>query len=113
MDKFSILSHAVNFLSDIFLLGMKLRYQALFLCFFPDLQTSGIPLGELREHLFMLRDNDASQHLFQVASGLDSLVLGEGQILAQVKQVHKVGQGVLGFERNIGGLFKHAITAGK
>lgn len=76
-------------------------------------KTSGIPLGELREHLFMLRDNDASQHLFQVASGLDSLVLGEGQILAQVKQVHKVGQGVLGFERNIGGLFKHAITAGK
>lgn len=76
-------------------------------------KTSGIPLGELRQHLFMLRDNDASQHLFQVASGLDSLVLGEGQILAQVKQVHKVGQGVLGFERNIGGLFKHAITAGK
>eukprot|EP01018_Ginkgo_biloba_P002809 Gb_37725 [translate_table: standard] len=76
-------------------------------------KTSGIPLGELRQHLFMLRDNDASQHLFQVSSGLDSLVLGEGQILAQVKQVHKVGQGVLGFGRNIGGLFKQAITAGK
>lgn len=76
-------------------------------------KTSGIPLGDLRQHLFMLRDNDASQHLFQVSSGLDSLVLGEGQILAQVKQVHKVGQGVVGFGRNIGGLFKHAITAGK
>eukprot|EP00252_Welwitschia_mirabilis_P020671 TRINITY_DN5106_c0_g1_i1.p1 TRINITY_DN5106_c0_g1~~TRINITY_DN5106_c0_g1_i1.p1 ORF type:complete len:532 (+),score=116.95 TRINITY_DN5106_c0_g1_i1:210-1805(+) len=76
-------------------------------------KTSGIPVEELRKNLFILRDNDASQHLFQVASGLDSLVLGEGQILAQVKQVHKVGQGVIGFGRNIGGLFKHAITAGK
>ncbi|KAH9300122.1 hypothetical protein KI387_011705, partial [Taxus chinensis] len=76
-------------------------------------KTSGIPLRDLRQYLFMLRDHDASQHLFQVSSGLDSLVLGEGQILAQVKQVHKVGQGVVGFGRNIGGLFKHAITAGK
>ena len=40
-------------------------------------------------------------------------MLGEGQILAQVKQVVKVGQGVVGFGRNISGLFKHAITVGK
>ena len=39
--------------------------------------------------------------------------LGEGQILSQVKQVVKVGQGVNGFGRNISGLFKHAITVGK
>ena len=39
--------------------------------------------------------------------------MGEGQILAQVKQVVKVGQGVNGFGRNISGLFKHAITVGK
>ncbi|TQD90824.1 hypothetical protein C1H46_023664 [Malus baccata] len=36
-----------------------------------------------------------------------------GQILAQVKQVVKVGQVVVGFSRNISGLFKHAITVGK
>lgn len=41
------------------------------------------------------------------------MVIGEGQILAQVKQVVKVGQGVMGFGRNISGLFKHAITVGK
>lgn len=40
-------------------------------------------------------------------------MLGEGQILAQVKQVVKVGQGVMGFGRNISGLFKHAIAVGK
>lgn len=77
------------------------------------MQTSGIPASELRQHLFLLRDNDATQHLFEVSAGLDSLVLGEGQILAQVKQVVKVGQGVVGFGRNISGLFKHAITVGK
>lgn len=41
------------------------------------------------------------------------MVIGEGQILAQVKQVVRVGQGVMGFGRNISGLFKHAITVGK
>lgn len=76
-------------------------------------QTSGIPVPEICEHRFLLYDNDATQHIFEVSAGLDSLVLGEGQILAQVKQVVKVGQGVVGFGRNISGLFKHAITVGK
>ena len=70
-------------------------------------------LEELNDHLFVLREKDASQHLLRVASGLDSLVLGEGQILAQVKQVAKVGQGTLGFGRNLNGLFKQALTCGK
>jgi glutamyl-tRNA reductase len=70
-------------------------------------------MEELWEHLFILRDRDATQHLFRVASGLDSLVLGEGQILAQVKQVFKVGQTAVGFGRNLTGLVKQAITAGK
>jgi glutamyl-tRNA reductase len=61
----------------------------------------------------LLYNKDATQHIFEVSAGLDSLVLGEGQILAQVKQVVKVGQGVVGFGRNISGLFKHAITVGK
>ncbi|CAM8936523.1 hypothetical protein QQ045_014781 [Rhodiola kirilowii] len=76
-------------------------------------KTSGIPVTELCQHRFLLYNNDATQHIFEVSAGLDSLVLGEGQILAQVKQVVKVGQGVVGFGRNISGLFKHAITVGK
>ncbi|KAF3613533.1 Glutamyl-tRNA reductase 2, chloroplastic [Capsicum annuum] len=74
---------------------------------------SGVSVTELRQHRFLLYNNDATQHLFEVAAGLDSLVLGEGQILAQVKQVVKNGQGVPGFGRKISELFKHAITAGK
>ncbi|KZV46381.1 glutamyl-tRNA reductase 1, chloroplastic-like [Dorcoceras hygrometricum] len=76
-------------------------------------KISGIPVSEICKHRFLLFDKDATQHIFEVSSGLDSLVLGEGQILAQVKQVVKVGQGVVGFGRNISGLFKHAITVGK
>ncbi|KAI6689189.1 hypothetical protein NL676_026017 [Syzygium grande] len=76
-------------------------------------KTSGIPVSALCQHQFLLCNNDAAQHLFEVSAGLDSLVLGEGQILAQVKQVVKVGQGVVGFGRSISGLFKHAISVGK
>ncbi|KAG5543748.1 hypothetical protein RHGRI_016490 [Rhododendron griersonianum] len=76
-------------------------------------KTSGIPVSEICQHRFLLYNKDATQHIFEVSAGLDSLVLGEGQILAQVKQVVKVGQGVTGFGRNISGLFKHAITVGK
>ncbi|KAL0053948.1 hypothetical protein WJX82_001572 [Trebouxia sp. C0006] len=54
--------------------------------------SSGLSLAELRPHMFLLRDRDATGHLLKVAGGLDSLVMGEGQILAQVKQVYKVGQ---------------------
>jgi len=46
-------------------------------------------------------------------AGLDSLVLGEGQILAQVKQVHKLGQQYNGIKLVLNRLFKQAITAGK
>ncbi|WOH14044.1 hypothetical protein DCAR_0933560 [Daucus carota subsp. sativus] len=76
-------------------------------------KISGVPVSELSDHRFMLYNKDAVRHLFEVSAGLDSLVLGEGQILSQVKQVVKTGQGVPGFDRKISGLFKHAITAGK
>ncbi len=72
-----------------------------------------VPLAELREHLFILLHQDAVMHLFRVAAGLDSLVLGEGQILAQVKHAHKLGQQHQGVGRVLNRLLKQAITAGK
>ncbi|HBB30539.1 MAG TPA: glutamyl-tRNA reductase [Cyanobacteria bacterium UBA8803] len=74
---------------------------------------SQLPLHQLRPHLFILLHQDAVMHLMRVAAGLDSLVLGEGQILAQVKNTHKLGQQYKGIGRLLNRLFKDAITAGK
>lgn len=74
---------------------------------------SKLPMHQLRPHLFILLHQDAVMHLMRVSAGLDSLVLGEGQILAQVKQAHKLGQQFNGVGRLLNRLFKQAITAGK
>lgn len=68
---------------------------------------------DLRQHLFILLRQDAIAHLMRVAAGLDSLVLGEGQILAQVKTTHKLGKQHKGIGRLLDRLFKQALTAGK
>lgn len=74
---------------------------------------SKLPAASLRPYLFILLHEDAVMHLMRVAAGLDSLVLGEGQILAQVKQCHKLGQQHNGIGRILNQLFKQGITAGK
>lgn len=51
-------------------------------------QFHQLNLAELQQHLYLYRDQDAVQHLMRVAAGLDSLVLGEPQILGQVKQAY-------------------------
>ena len=51
-------------------------------------KRSGIPVSSLRRNLFMLSGDDAVWHLMRVAGGLDSLIVGEGQILSQVRQCH-------------------------
>ena len=76
-------------------------------------EHSKLPIHSLRQHLFMLLHSDAVMHLMRVAAGLDSLVLGEGQILAQVKQTHSLGQQYKGVKLILNKLFKEAITAGK
>jgi glutamyl-tRNA reductase len=48
----------------------------------------GIPLETLDEHLYTHTAEDAVRHLFRVASGLDSLVMGEPQILGQIKDAY-------------------------
>jgi len=45
-----------------------------------------LPYAELRPHLYTLPQVDAVRHAFRVASGLDSMVLGEAQILGQMKE---------------------------
>jgi len=76
-------------------------------------EKSKLSLHQLRPHLFTLLHDDAIMHLMRVAAGLDSLVLGEGQILSQVKQTHKLSQQYKGISRILNRLFTQAVTAGK
>ncbi len=79
-----------------------------FLC-----EHSQIPVKELRRNLFMLLHRDALRHLMRVSAGLESMVLGEGQILAQVKTTHKLAQKYNGLGRLLDRLFKQALSCGK
>jgi glutamyl-tRNA reductase len=76
-------------------------------------EFSELPLQMLRRYLFILLRQDAVMHLMRVAAGLDSLVLGEGQILAQVKQTHRLAQQHKGAGRILNQLFKHSVSSGK
>lgn len=76
-------------------------------------ETGEIPHQYLRKHLFILLHQDAVRHLMRVAAGLESLVLGEGQILAQVKTAHKLAQKYQGIGQLLDRLFKQGMTAGK
>lgn len=51
--------------------------------------TCGATREELQPHIYTLRDLDAVQHVFEVASSLDSMVLGEPQILGQMKSAYR------------------------
>ncbi len=76
-------------------------------------ERADLPQQYLRRYLFVLLHDDACRHVMRVAGGLDSLVLGEGQILSQVKEAHQNGQKHQGVSRLLDRLFKQAITAGK
>jgi glutamyl-tRNA reductase len=55
-------------------------------------QRAGAPRGELEKHLYILRHGDVVKHLFRVASGLDSMIVGEPQIAGQVKKAFATAQ---------------------
>lgn len=77
------------------------------------LATHPDDIGDLHAYLYRHRDADAVRHLFRVATGLDSLVLGEPQILGQVKDAWATARhaGTLG--NQLDRLFQHAFTTAK
>jgi len=52
---------------------------------------AGVPVGDLAEHLYVHFAEAAIEHLFTVTSGLDSMVVGESQILGQVRAAYALG----------------------
>lgn len=77
-------------------------------------KRSGLPVHVLRSNLFLLSGEDAVWHLMRVSGGLDSLVVGEGQILSQVRQcyLHSVEEDGRG-GKVLARLLNNAVAAGK
>uniref|UniRef100_A0A6U3V3L5 Glutamyl-tRNA reductase n=1 Tax=Ditylum brightwellii TaxID=49249 RepID=A0A6U3V3L5_9STRA len=77
-------------------------------------ERGGLSVSTLRSNLFMLSGDDAVWHLMRVAGGLDSLVVGEGQILSQVRQchIHSIEEDGCG-GKVLSRLLNNAVAAGK
>ncbi|MCM2394025.1 glutamyl-tRNA reductase [Streptomyces albipurpureus] len=76
-------------------------------------QHSGVGLEELTPYLYVHYEDRAVHHLFSVACGLDSMVVGEGQILGQIKDALARGQEQHSAGRLINDLFQQSLRVGK
>ena len=74
---------------------------------------AGLPATVLSGHCYVWRDGGAVRHLFTVASGLDSMIFGEAQILGQLRRAgeHAASAGVIG--RVTDRLLRDALSAGR
>ncbi|MEV0096432.1 glutamyl-tRNA reductase [Streptomyces sp. NPDC050738] len=76
-------------------------------------QHCGVGLDELTPYLYVHYEDRAVHHLFSVACGLDSMVVGEGQILGQIKDGLARGQELHTAGRLLNDLFQQALRVGK
>ena len=79
-----------------------------FLC-----EIGDIGPDDLHQHLYSHHDAEAVSHLFEVAAGLDSAVVGESEILGQVRQAWEIAQVEGGARSTMNLLFRHALVVGK
>ena len=70
-------------------------------------------IESLTDHLVIRFDDDVADHLFTVASGLDSAVLGESEVLGQVRRAWERAQHERASGPVLGNLFRHAVETGK
>lgn len=79
-----------------------------FLC-----EVADVDADSLAHHLFSQHDTAAVSHLFEVAAGLDSMVIGESEILGQVRAAGNVARASGGLRATLDLLFRRALTTGK
>ena len=72
-----------------------------------------VPTSDLAPHLYEFREQEAVRHLFRVASSLDSMVVGEPQILGQVKESYTVAREVGAVSSTLERLLQSAFTVAK
>jgi glutamyl-tRNA reductase len=76
-------------------------------------ETAFLPPEDFSDHLYVHYDAPAVAHLFTVAAGLDSAVLGESEILGQIKDAWERSLAEQASGQTLNLLFRHALEAGK
>jgi glutamyl-tRNA reductase len=76
-------------------------------------EQAGMLAADLSDHIYSYYDEAAIAHLFGVAAGVDSVILGEGQILGQVRDALKLAESEGTAQHSLARVFRHAIEVGK
>ena len=75
--------------------------------------TGGVAANQLNEMLYTLADSEAARHLLMVAAGLDSMIQGDNQIVAQIKAAHAAAMRANSSQTTLNELFQRALHAAK
>ena len=75
--------------------------------------SAGISAESLRAHTYSLQDGQAARHAFRVASGLDSMVLGEPQILGQLKDAVRAADAAGALGTTLSQMFQRSFAVAK
>ncbi|HZQ79204.1 MAG TPA: glutamyl-tRNA reductase [Acidimicrobiia bacterium] len=112
-----------EYLAEVALLSTCNRTEVYALCtkFHPGVadatdflaEQAGMGSADLAEHVYSYYDEAAVAHLFGVAAGVDSVILGEGQILGQVRDALRVAEEEGTAQQGLARIFRHAIEVGK
>jgi glutamyl-tRNA reductase len=76
-------------------------------------ETGGVRAQDLQSHTYLLEGNEAARHAFRVASGLDSMVLGEAQILGQLKDAVRAADEAGALGTTLNQLFQRSFAVAK
>jgi glutamyl-tRNA reductase len=76
-------------------------------------KSGGVEPNLLRAHSYILNDGQAARHAFRVASGLDSMVLGEPQILGQIKDAVRAAEAAGSLGTTLSQLFQRSFAVAK
>lgn len=76
-------------------------------------QVSGLPPEDLEPHLYLYSQRDAIRHIFSVASGTDSMILGESEILGQLRYAVEEAESCRSAGSELSRLLRQAISVGR